>query len=119
MGVVADCQSRSVYLIHVHIKGPPGAELPEGIEATVRSSARAADGLEHVVAHGRARPYSVLGLYLVAERAEEARFAAHEVCRRMLAGRPAPYPGWEVVGVQLPVTPSSDRWRGPGPLPPD
>jgi hypothetical protein len=108
-----------VYLIHVHFKGPPGAVLPEGIEGLVRLSAQVADRLEHVVAHGRALPYPVLGLYLVAERAEEARSVAHEVCRRMLTGCPSLHPDWEVVGAELPVTPSPDWWLEPGPLPPD
>ncbi|MET9811773.1 hypothetical protein [Streptomyces sp. NPDC006355] len=86
--------------------------LPDGIEGLVCASAQVADRLEHVVVHGRARPYPVLGLYLVAERAEEARSVAHEVCRRTLTGH-AMHPEWEVVGAELPVTPSPDRWPEP------
>ncbi|MGI5429086.1 hypothetical protein [Streptomyces sp. CA-179760] len=107
-----------MYLIHVHFKGPPSATLPEGVECLVRSSARVADRLEHVVAHGRARPYPVLGLYLVAERAEDARSRAHDMCIRMLRGSPSLHPDWEVVGAELPAAPPPGRWHGRGPLPP-
>ncbi|MER5749036.1 hypothetical protein [Streptomyces sp. NPDC002088] len=103
-----------MYLIHVHLKGPPGAALPAGIECLVRSSAHAADRLEHVVAHRRARPYSVLGLFVIAERAEEARSVAYEVCRRVLADSGGLLREWELVGAELPVTPPPDRWPQSG-----
>ncbi|WP_155059076.1 hypothetical protein [Streptomyces blattellae] len=45
-----------MYLIHVHLNGPPGAVLLAGIETLVWSVARTADRFEHIVVHPKGGP---------------------------------------------------------------
>ncbi|MFI9269959.1 hypothetical protein ACIGXM_04485 [Kitasatospora sp. NPDC052896] len=91
-----------MYLVHACLRGPSGAELPTDAAALVRSCAHATDQLEHVVAHPRARPHPVLGLFVVADGLGQAEARAWAVCRRALAERAA-LAGWELVEAQVPL----------------
>ncbi|CAG6391902.1 hypothetical protein NMG29_30780 [Streptomyces cocklensis] len=93
-----------MYLVHLHLRptgGSPLIVLPDRIGSGLRAAARAEDGVEHVVVHSDARPYPVLGVYVVADRLEEAEANAARVWERARTSFPE-FSGWTVVEVRTP-----------------
>lgn len=90
-----------MYLVHVHMRRPAGAPVPEGIGAWVGAMATPGH-VEHVAVHATTLAYPVLGVYLLADGLEEAEELALAACRRALADRPE-LTGWEVVEGFVPL----------------
>jgi hypothetical protein len=68
-----------MYLVHLHLRradGSPPTSLPGPTGPAVRAAAWPADGVEHVAVHDDARPHPVLGVFLVADRLEDAEAGA-------------------------------------------
>ncbi|MFI8963420.1 hypothetical protein ACIGO8_15050 [Streptomyces sp. NPDC053493] len=103
-----------MYLVHVHMRRPVGASVPEEIGTWV--GAMAAPGhVEHVAVHATTRVYPVLGVYLLADGLEEAEKVALTACQRMLTSRPE-LRGWEVMEGFVPLlAPVYDALAGGGP----
>ncbi|MEW2517105.1 hypothetical protein [Actinacidiphila alni] len=94
-----------MYLVHLHLRradGSPPARLTALIGAGVRGAARAGDGVEHVAVHADALPHPVLGVYVVADRVEEAEAGAARAWRRALAAHPE-LTGWVLVEARTPL----------------
>lgn len=111
-----------MYLVHLHLR-PTGSSpfrvLPDRIGTGFRAAASAADGVEHVVVHGDARPYPVLGVYVVADCLEDAEANAARVWERALRASPE-LGGWGLVEARAPlIAPfyEEDSTRG-SPTPP-
>ncbi|MFE0701553.1 hypothetical protein [Streptomyces sp. NPDC058872] len=90
-----------MYLVHVHMRRPAGASVPEEIGSWVADAA-VPGGVEHVAVHTAACGHPVLGVFLLAGRLEEAEEAALTACRRMLDRRPE-LAGWRVVEGHVPL----------------
>ncbi|MEV4439618.1 hypothetical protein AB0K09_11430 [Streptomyces sp. NPDC049577] len=91
-----------MYLVHASLRGPRRAEFPVHAGALVLSQADPLDRIEHVVTHAHAVPHPVLGLYVLAERLEDAEARAAGVCRRAVERCPE-LSGWELVSAQVPL----------------
>jgi hypothetical protein len=94
-----------MYLVHLRLRrtdASPVCALPEQIGAGVRAAARVEDCVEHVVVHGDARADLVLGVYVVADRIEDAEASAARVCRRALTSRPS-LGGWVLIETRTPL----------------
>ncbi|MFJ7910758.1 hypothetical protein [Kitasatospora sp. NPDC096204] len=91
-----------MYLIHVHLRSPDQAPLPDGVADLVRSVVTPVDRLEHVAVHSDATPHPVLGLYLLADGLADAESRAAALCGRALASA-APLHGWSVARVGAPL----------------
>ncbi|MFI1967903.1 hypothetical protein BLA24_22150 [Streptomyces cinnamoneus] len=68
----------------------------------VRSHALPRERVEHVAVHAHAEPHPVLGVYLLAERLEQAELHAAQACRRTIAHRPE-LAEWELATAQVPL----------------
>ncbi|MGW0771828.1 hypothetical protein [Streptomyces sp. NPDC002676] len=101
-----------MYLIHIRLRADSKSSiLPVDIGDLVRAAARPEEHVEHVVTHPRAQPHQVLGVYLLAERLEDAEARATALCRRALESVSA-LRGWELVGAEAPlVAPFYERLR--------
>jgi hypothetical protein len=113
------CHCEGMYLVHLHLRPAgtsPVRDLPDRIDAVFRAAARAEDGVEHVVVHGEARPYPVLGAYLIADRLEDAEASAARVWERARASFPG-LADWAVVEARVPLIASfyDDFCAGPAP----
>ncbi|GAA2450853.1 hypothetical protein [Streptomyces macrosporus] len=98
-----------MYLIHVRLRPPVGAELPHDAADQVRGCAVAHERIEHVSDHRHAAGGPVLGIYLIADDLFQAEARAGSICRRALARCPD-FRGWELAGVQAPfVAPFVER----------
>jgi hypothetical protein len=94
-----------MYLVHLHLRptgSSPPRVLPGRIASGLRAAARAEDGVEHVAVHEDARPYPVLGVYVVADRLEEAEASATRVWDRALASCPD-LGGWALAEARTPL----------------
>jgi hypothetical protein len=94
-----------MYLVHLHLRptdDSPFRALPDRIGTGLRAAARAEDGVEHVVVHGDARPYPVLGVYVVADRLEDAEANAARVWERALTAYPE-LGRWGMVEARTPL----------------
>jgi hypothetical protein len=91
-----------MYLIHLRLRCADGHGLPEQAGAWLRAAAAPEDGVEHVAVHAHAQPDPVLGVYLLADRLEDAEERAVAVCRRVLAAR-RELRGWELVEGRAPL----------------
>jgi hypothetical protein len=94
-----------MYLVHLHLRptdSSPLRALPERIGTGLRAAARAEDGVEHVVVHGDARPYPVLGVFVVADRLEDAEANAARVWERALSSY-SELGGWGLVEAGTPL----------------
>lgn len=111
-----------MYLVHLHLRptgSSPSRVLPDRIGTRFRAAARAEDGVEHVVVHGDARPYPVLGVYVVADRLEDAEANAARVWERAVQASPE-LGGWGLAEARTPLIASfyeEDSTRG-SPAPP-
>lgn len=74
-----------MYLIHLKLGLSPHRLVPPELGDLVRSAARPGEGLEHVTVHPDAPGGPVLGLFLTAERLDQAEVMAGLLCRRALA----------------------------------
>ncbi|MFD3450689.1 hypothetical protein ACFWVC_00740 [Streptomyces sp. NPDC058691] len=92
-----------MYLVHARLRATQQAVLPGDMGAWMWTHARACDKVEHIVVHPAARPYPVLGLYLLADRLEHAEARAADLCRRVLRAR-AELADWELVDARVPMT---------------
>ncbi|MFC8790334.1 hypothetical protein [Streptomyces cinereoruber] len=90
-----------MYLVHVHVRPPTGASVPEGIGAWVRDLADPGH-VEHVSVHAGAFPHPILGVYLLASHLEQAEEVAVTACRRVLDTRPE-LRGWQVAEGYVPL----------------
>lgn len=91
-----------MYLIHVHVRLPNAADLPESAGRWVRACALVEERVEHVAVHAQATPYPVLGVYLLADCLEQAEANAAHVVTRALDSEPALH-GWHLVRAQAPL----------------
>lgn len=91
-----------MYLVHLRLRSAGRRELPGEAAGWVRAAARTADGVEHATLHPHALPYPVMGVYVLAERIEQAEDQAARACRRALADRPE-LQGWQLVDAQAPL----------------
>ncbi|MFJ5933317.1 hypothetical protein [Streptomyces sp. NPDC093071] len=90
-----------MYLVHVHVRPPAGADVPERIGAWVRDLADPGH-VEHVSVHADAFPHPVLGVYLLASHLEKAEELALTACRRTLDTRPE-LRGWQITEGCVPL----------------
>lgn len=94
-----------MYLVHLRLcraDGSPPCALPDGMGAGLRAAARAEDGVEHVAVHGDARPHPLLGVYVIADRIEEAEANAARAWERARAAHPA-FDGWALIEARTPL----------------
>lgn len=91
-----------MYLVHARLRAFQQTALPADMGAWMRAHTQAGDKVEHIVVHPTARPYPVLGLYLLADRLEHAEACAADVCRRVLRAR-AELADWELVDARAPM----------------
>lgn len=77
-----------MYLIHLKLGLTSGRLTPPGLGNLIRSAARPGEGLQHVTVHADVPGGPVLGMFLTAERAEQAEVMAGLLCRRALATSP-------------------------------
>ncbi|MFC5149519.1 hypothetical protein [Streptomyces aureoversilis] len=92
-----------MYLVHVGLRRPRrSTELPAEIRELVLARALSRERIEHISVHPQARPHPVLGVYLLADRLEEAEEHAEQACRRAIAHCPQ-LARWEVVDAQVPL----------------
>ncbi len=93
-----------MYLVHLRLRradGSPPCALPDAMGAWLRAAARAEDHVEHVVVHGDARPHPVLGVYVIADRIEEAEENAARAWERAQVLHPA-FRGWALIEARTP-----------------
>ncbi|WP_330331872.1 hypothetical protein OHS33_20555 [Streptomyces sp. NBC_00536] len=90
-----------MYLVHARLQGPPGVALPLEARSLVRAQAVEDDALEHVVAHPRALPHPVIGLYVRADNLAAAESRAARLCRRVLEREE--FSGWSLVLAEAPM----------------
>ncbi|MFE5945606.1 hypothetical protein [Streptomyces sp. NPDC056480] len=103
-----------MYLVHAHMRSPAGAHIPEGIGIWVADAADSGD-IEHVTVHASTLAHPVLGVFVLADRLEEAEEVVVAACRRMLATRPE-LRGWELAEGHVPLlAPLYDAVGGDGP----
>ncbi|WP_371498189.1 hypothetical protein OG871_19255 [Kitasatospora sp. NBC_00374] len=116
-----------MYLIHALLRpGPRVAELPDTTAELIRRIAHPQDRVEHVSVHRRPGFDPVIGVYLLADRLEEAEDRTAALCRRAVEELPA-LRGWQPGRVGAPlVAPFYERMlagsgpagrNGPRPLP--
>ncbi|MFJ1705435.1 hypothetical protein [Kitasatospora sp. NPDC088346] len=116
-----------MYLIHALLQSGPGAgELPDTTADLIRRIARPQDRVEHVSVHRRTGFDPVVGVYLLADRLEEAEDRTAVLCRRAVEELPV-LRGWRPGRVGAPlVAPFYERLlagtgpagrNGPRPLP--
>ncbi|MFE5871901.1 hypothetical protein ACFQ6V_25110 [Streptomyces roseifaciens] len=98
-----------MYLVHVRLRAPEGAEFPEVTGEQVRRVARPAEGVEHVTVRLNAPAGPVLGVYVLAEGLHQAEARAAAVCRRALAEIPA-FRGWAPVAAEAPLIDAFHEW---------
>ncbi|MCF3105575.1 hypothetical protein IPZ58_28870 [Streptomyces roseoverticillatus] len=91
-----------MYLVHVHLRAPDGADFPEAAGDQVRRLARPDEGIEHVVGRLHAPTGPVLGVYVLADGLHQAEARAALVCGRALAEIPE-FRGWTSVDAQVPL----------------
>ncbi|WP_406114121.1 hypothetical protein [Kitasatospora purpeofusca] len=92
-----------MYLVHVSLHSPAGpAPLPDGARERLLAAAVAEEGIEHLCVHTGAEPHPVLGVFLLADRVEDAEDRAQAFCRRAVAPVPA-LAGWRVQHGQVPL----------------
>jgi hypothetical protein len=94
-----------MYLVHLHLRradGSPPSPLPERIGTEVRAAAAAQDRVEHVAVHADALPHPVLGVYVVADRVEDAEASAARAWERALVRHPE-FGGWLLVEARTPL----------------
>ncbi|MEV7670270.1 hypothetical protein [Streptomyces sp. NPDC088752] len=103
-----------MYLVHVHMRRPVEARVPEEIGSWVADMAEPGH-VEHVSVHATARAHPVLGVFLLAGRLEQAEEVALTACRRVVDSRPE-LVGWTVVEGYVPLlAPVYDAFDGGGP----
>ncbi|MGW2542923.1 hypothetical protein ACWC5I_19145 [Kitasatospora sp. NPDC001574] len=114
-----------MYLVHVSLQAPAGpAELPDDARELLLAAAE--EGIEHVSVHAGAVPHPVLGVFVLADRLEDAEQRAEAFCRRAVAVSPR-LTGWRVQCGQvplvaafherLPADPGPAGRNGPGAIP--
>lgn len=91
-----------MYLVHVQLRHREGASLPPQAPSWIFDAARRADSVEHVVVHRPASATPVLGVYLIADRLEDAEQRAADLCRGVLYALPE-LRGWGVAAAQAPL----------------
>jgi hypothetical protein len=91
-----------MYLVHVQLRHQEGALLPIQAPSWIFDAARQAESVEHVVVHRPASATPVLGVYLLADRLEDAEQRAADLCRHVLYARPE-LSGWGVTDAQVPL----------------
>ncbi|WP_344438520.1 hypothetical protein [Kitasatospora nipponensis] len=116
-----------MYLVHLRLMVPPDATVPlERVRQLIRVSALPYERVEHVAAHQHAPGRLVVGVYLLADRLEEAEVRAAGLCVRVLAAAPE-LDCWRLESASVPLvvpfyqrllSSSDDGGRiGPGPFP--
>ncbi|MFD5144363.1 hypothetical protein [Streptomyces sp. NPDC058401] len=90
-----------MYLVHARFQGPPGVVLPPRAASVVCALAHEGDGIEHVVAHPRALPHPIVGLYVRAGSLAQAESNAAGLCRRVLEHEE--FAGWALLLAQAPM----------------
>ncbi|RKN76096.1 hypothetical protein D7231_03460 [Streptomyces klenkii] len=98
-----------MYLVHVFLRAPEGAEFPEAAGEAVRRLARPEEGIEHVVDRLRAPAGPVLGVYVLAGDLHQAEARAALVCGRVLAKIPA-FRGWALERAGVPLVAALCEW---------
>ncbi|MGK5734101.1 hypothetical protein [Streptomyces sp. URMC 124] len=98
-----------MYIVHVHLRAPEGAEFPEAAGDAVRRLARREEGVEHVVSRLHAPQGPVLVVYVLADGLHRAEAQAAAACARALAEVPG-FRGWETVRAEVPLVTAFQEW---------
>ncbi|GAA0338748.1 hypothetical protein ACKI1I_38495 [Streptomyces turgidiscabies] len=99
-----------MFLVHLTLDPCAGnAPLPGDIAGLLRSGATAEDGLEHVAVHASARPYPVLGLFLLSPDLAVAEAAAERLWRRAAARHPG-LGAWRLRRAEAPLMHPEIMW---------
>ncbi|MGW2601628.1 hypothetical protein [Streptomyces klenkii] len=98
-----------MYLVHVFLRPPEGADVPEAVGEAVRRLARPEEGIEHVVDRLSAPAGPVLGVYVLAGDLHQAEARAALVCGRALEEIPA-FRGWTLDGAGVPLVAAFCEW---------
>ncbi|WP_371617027.1 hypothetical protein [Streptomyces sp. NBC_00454] len=77
-----------MYLIHLKLGLAADRFAPPGLGDLIRRAARPGEGLQHVTVHPDVPGGPVLGMFLTADRVEQAEVTAGLLCRRALATSP-------------------------------
>jgi hypothetical protein len=103
-------QSAGRYLNHAARRPPyASAELPPNPDVLLRSLAAPAEPVEHVSVHPDAAPDPVVGVFVLADRLEDAERRAATLCRRAV-DTTAELRGWTYRRVGAPpVVPFYER----------
>ncbi len=94
---------RGVYLVHTELLNMK-ADLciPQNLAGRLRALARPDDSVEHVVVHPHLGHGLTVGVYLLADRIQDAEQAAATLCGRAVA-EIGPLPGWRVGRSEAPL----------------
>ena len=94
-----------MFLVHVTLhSSDTNRQLPEGCDTLIQLAAASEDRVEHVVAHPYARPSPVIGVYVLADRREEAADCGQRACQRAIDRFPA-LRYWKITAVEVSIHP--------------
>lgn len=91
-----------MYLVHIVLAAAAATALPDRVRELIGAAALPDERVEHVAVHPQGPGRLVVGVYLLADRLEEAEHRAAALCRRVLEASPE-FQGWWLASAGVPL----------------
>lgn len=98
-----------MYLVHIHLRPPPGGGVLPGDTAGLVMSAGRGTGLEHAAVHSENGQDPVIGVYVRATTLPDAEAVASDIWKRTTRADPR-LDRWTPLRIEVPLLPPPPEW---------